>query len=271
MFLIFLPACLSFAALGCVAGFLAGLLGIGGGVVLVPGFLALFHWLYPDANQLMHVAVATSLAIIVPTGFSSARAHYKHGAVRVDLLKIIGPGVLAGALAGSFLADGLASATLKAVFAVTLVFLALIMQIDFRALNVRPFSIRRPIGLCAGAGIGGISALMGIGGATLSVPFLTLSGVSIRQAVGTASAIGFLLSVPGVSGFVIGGLNETGLPPWGFGYIHLPALAAVLPFSVLIAPLGARLAHRLPVAMLKRIFSVFILLVAARMLWAVFG
>lgn len=259
-------------ALGGIAGFMAGLLGVGGGVVLVPGIYFIFTWLGFESGELMHVAVGTSLAIIILTGLSSARAHYRKGGVRFDLVKKIGIGIVIGVVIGTMIADRISGDGLKMVFAVALFAVAAMMQINPEKFRLRDDVPSQPWPAVCGGLIGILSTLMGIGGATMNVPYMTLNGVPIRTAVGTASALGPIIAVPGTVGFIAIGLDAGGLPPFSLGYISLPALAVITPASVLAAPWGAHAAHSVSVSALRRIFSVFIVVVAAKMLYgAIYG
>jgi len=257
-------------ALGLTAGFMAGLLGVGGGIILVPGLYYIFTALGYAPEHLMHVAVGTSLAIIIPTGLSSAFAHYKRGAVKFDLVKHIGPGIVAGVVVGAALADRLAGHTLTLIFAAALLFFAALMQIPPKAREDGAHSMRQPRGSIGGFVVGTLSSLMGIGGATLNVPFMTMNGVSIHHAVATASALGPLIALPGTVGFMVIGWNESALPPFSVGYVNLAAFALIAPLSVMIAPLGAAVAHKVSVLTLRRVFSVFIVIVALNMMWKAF-
>jgi len=253
-------------SLGAAAGFLAGLLGIGGGIVLVPGlYYAFTHLGYGDSN-LMHLAVGTSLAIIIPTGLSSALAHRKKGAVRMELVRMIGPGIVIGVCLGSLIADSLTGQTLQIVFAIALCILAAIMQIDPQKFRLGDHLPRQPFTGLVGGAIGTLSSLMGVGGATMNVPFMSLYGVPIHQAVGTSSAMGPLIAIPGTIGFILIGWGETGLPPLSLGYISLLALMHDTPAAVLVAPLGAHVAHKVSVLWLRRIFTLFMVIVAMEML-----
>lgn len=256
-----------FIVLGITAGFMAGLLGVGGGIILVPGLYFLFKTLGYAPEILMHLAVGTSLAIIIPTGLSSARAHYKRGAVRVDLIKHIGPGIILGVLLGTNLAAELSGQTLKMVFAAALFLFAILMQIPPRVREDGSHSIRQPMGTVGGMIVGTISSLMGIGGATLNVPFMTLNGVAIHNAVATSSALGPFIALPGAIGFAVIGWDATNLPPLSLGYINLLAVVVIAPLGAIAAPWGARATHAVSVTMLRRIFSVFIVIVAIKMLW----
>lgn len=262
--------CALIVALGGIAGFLAGLLGIGGGMILVPGLYYLFSLTGFDHPQLMHLAVGTSLAIIIPTGISSARAHYKKGGVRFDIVRALGPGIVIGVGIGTLIADSLSGYGLKIVFAVALVAFALLMQIPAEKFRLRDTLPPQPWPSFAGMLIGGLSTLMGIGGATLNVPYQTLNGVPIHTAIGSSSAMGPLIALPGAIGFMIIGWGDTGLPPFSIGYVSLLAFAVIAPVSVLAAPWGARAAHALPVKSMRRVFSIFIVLIAFKMIYDLF-
>lgn len=254
-------------ALGAASGFMAGLLGIGGGIILVPGLYFAFQLLGYAPENLMHMAVGTSLAVIIPTGISSARAHYKKGAVRFDLVKHIGPGIVIGVMAGTAIADYMSGNALTIFFAVALFGFAALMQIPPKVQEDGSHAVKQPMGTIGGFAVGCMSALMGIGGATLNVPFMTLHGVSIHNAVASASAMGPLIALPGAIGFILIGLGADNLPPFSLGYINLLALAVIAPISVLTAPWGAKTAHAVSVKTLRRIFSVFIVIVAMKMIW----
>jgi len=254
---------------GCFSGFLAGLLGVGGGIVVVPVLFQIFTSLDVADAVRMHLAVGTSLATIIVTSLASVRAHWRRGAVDLDLLRRWGPGIFVGVVAGTIVAGFVDGAVLTAVFAVVALVVALNMALarpSFRLAERVPHGLAAtPIPL----GIGFVSTLMGIGGGTLSVPILSLCGYPIHRAVGTASAVGFIIGVPGAIGFVIGGWGEAGLPPGSLGYVSLIGLGLILPTSMLFAPLGARAAHALPVRGLKRVFAFFLAVTAIRMGFAV--
>ena len=262
---LFIPLIL---ALGLGAGFLAGLLGIGGGIILVPGLYFIFKTLSYAPQNLMHMALATSLAIIIPTGLSSAFAHFRRGAVDMNAIRVLGPGIVLGVTAGIVIADMASGRALLFLFAAALGVLAALMQIPPPQNNTSSFP--RTASFFAGMGIGTLSSLMGIGGATLNVPYMTLNGLGIHRAVASSAALGPVIAIPATLGYVWIGLREPGLPPYTLGYIHLLAVALIIPFSVLAAPLGARCAHALPITSLRRIFAAFLLLVAAKMAWEAF-
>lgn len=257
-------------SLGALAGFLAGLLGLGGGLVLVPGLYFGLKTLGFESGVLMHIAVGTSLAVIIPTGFSSARAHWKRGAVRMDLVRNLGIGVLFGVAIGTLIAGRIEEQGMTMFFAGALSFLALIMVIN--PARFTPFHDVPPqpwIGLSGGV-IGVVSSLMGVGGATMSVPWMAMCRVPMRTAVGTASALGLVIAIPSTIGFIIIGWDAEGLPPFSLGYINFLAWPLIIPASVLVVPLGAKLAHSVPVDRLRQCFAGFLVIVAAHMLWEAF-
>lgn len=253
--------------LASLAGFLAGLLGIGGGLVLVPGLFFVFNLLGFENDSIMHLAVGTSLATIVATGMSSARAHWKKGSVRFDLVKKIGIGMVIGVGIGTLIAAAVSGVWLQAFFAFTLVILAALMRVNPEKINLFKDVPPQPWSAMVGAVIGVVSTLMGIGGAALNVPYMTLSNVSIHKAVGSASAMGLLIAIPGAIGFFIIGLGpHEGFPPFSFGYINFLALAVIVPVTVMFAPIGVHVAHRFSTKMLRRVFSIFMIIIAIRMI-----
>ena len=252
---------------GVCAGFLAGLLGVGGGTVLVPALFYIFTHIGYDPSQMMHMAVGTSLAIIVATGISSARAHCLKGAVRFDLARQMVPGMIAGVIAGTFLAAYIDGDSLRLIFAVLLLVAAAILFFDPAKFIRREFSIVQPSASIVTFFIGAVSALVGIGGAILNVPYMTISRIPIHQAVGTASLMGVFVAIPAAIGFMVIGADKSGLPPYSLGYVSLAAWATIVPFTMFCAPFGARLAHKLPVATLRRVFAIFLLFVAADMIY----
>lgn len=254
-------------AAGAVAGLTAGLLGVGGGIVIVPVLWHLFDALDIDESVRMHVAVGTSLATIIATSIASVRAHHRRGAVDFDLLRAWGPWIFLGVLAGTAIAGFVRGPVLTAVFATVALVVSLHMGFgkqDWRIADHLP----KGVGKAGLAGtIGAISAMMGIGGGTLSVPILSLFGYPIHRAVGTAAAIGFIIGIPGTAGFVITGWNVPDRPPLSLGYISLIGFALIVPTSMLLAPVGAKLAHGLNTRNLKRVFAVFLGFTALRMFY----
>lgn len=252
--------------LGACGGFLAGLLGIGGGMILVPFLVALLeHQGFPQA-LLVKIAVATSLATILFTSLSSVRAHHLRGAVRWRVAAGLAPGIVLGALLGAQLAGAMPAVLLTLAFAGFVGYSATQLLVDRK-----PRPGRQLPGAPGLAGVGGVigmaSALVGAGGAFLSVPFMSWCNVPIHQAVGTAAALGFPIAAAGTAGYMLAGRQLEGLPPGLLGYVYLPALAALASASVLTAPLGARVSHALNVAQLKRAFALLLYALAAWMLW----
>lgn len=259
---------LALAGLG--AGLIAGLLGVGGGIILVPVLdLALHRAGFPD-EWCMHVAVATSLATIVPTAMSSSRAHHQRGSIDWSLIKAWTPGMVLGGLAGSLLASRVPAATLTAVFGVVAALAALKMFLPLDHLRLAQQVPRGWPGNLLAFVIGGVSSMMGIGGGTLSVPAMTLTGGAIHTAVGTAAFFGLLLAAPGTIGYLLAP-SAPELPGLTVGLVSFAALFLVAPLSMLTAPLGARLAHALERRTLSRIFGLFLCLVALRMIYRTFN
>ncbi|MBI9110624.1 sulfite exporter TauE/SafE family protein [Maridesulfovibrio ferrireducens] len=260
---------LIFVVLGVIAGILAGLLGIGGGLVIVPILYFALPQLGITEAQLMHVALGTSLATIIFTSISSMRAHNSRGAIRWDIFKTITPGILIGTFLGSCFAAYLNTTILKIIFVIFLYYVASQML-----LGLKPKASRQVPGTWgmfgAGNAIGAMSSLVGIGGGTLSVPFLTMCNIPIHTAIGTAAAIGLPIALAGTAGFIWTGIGVQGLPDWTIGFIYLPALIGIVSTSMLTAPFGAKLAHSLPVAKLKMIFAILLLVVATKMLISLF-
>lgn len=254
-------------SLGAVAGGLAGLLGIGGGLVIVPVLFALFLSAgQADASVAMHAAIGTSLATIVPTSISSILAHQKHRAILWQVVIRVTPAILIGSLAGALFAGLLSGSVLRIGFAIFLLLVATQMALGQTPSAHR--SLPGSMGLSlAGSVIGAVSGIMGIGGGTMSVPFLIWCNVEARKAVATSAAIGLPIALAGMAGFIIAGLGKAGLPPLSVGYVNIPAFVCIVIASVLFAPLGAKYAHRIPHAKLKRIFAVFLFILAIRMIF----
>lgn len=257
---------LVFLACGAVAGVLAGLLGVGGGIVIVPMLAMILPMQGVDPQYVQHLALGTSLASIMFTSVASSRAHNKRGAVRWDIWRAISPGIILGTFLGGLVAASMPTTFLKAFFVCFLYVVATQMLLDIKPKASR--ELPGKVGISAmGGGIGLLSSFVGIGGGTLSVPFMTFCNVPMHTAVGTSAAIGFPIAVAGTLGYVVGGWNVPGLPTGTLGYVHVLALAGLATASFCTAPLGAKLSHALPVKTLKRGFALFLLLVATRMLW----
>jgi len=255
----------AYLAIGVAVGFLAGLLGIGGGMVMVPMLVFVFTAAGLPTEHLMHYALATAMATIMFTSLSSVHAHHRRGGV--DWLAAIGiaPGIMAGSLGAALGAGFIPTRPLAFCFTALMFFASAQMYMEFK-----PEPERRLPGaaslFAAGAGIGAVSSVLAAGGAFLSIPYLVRRNVPMRRAIGTAAAIGFPIAFAGTVGYVLHGLGTAGLPPGSFGFVYLPALVIVAAASMLTAPLGARLAHRLPVRRLRMVFSLVLLALALRML-----
>lgn len=261
-----LPALLLSAVTGTVAGLLAGLLGVGGGLVIVPALVWIFGSLHFPPDSLMQFALATSLASILFTGASSVIAHNRRGAVRWDLVWRLAPFLVIGTLAGSHFADGLGSERLMQVFGLFALLMGVRMLWRSQG-SVADGASERPFPATGHAVVGGLigiaSALFGIGGGSLTVPYLSALRVRVQEAVATSSACGMPIAVGGTVGYVMAGWGRADLPAGALGYVHLPALAAIAVASVPMATVGVRLAHRLPAQRLKQLFALILLAVAA--------
>lgn len=256
---------LAYLGVGLVVGFLAGLLGIGGGAVVVPILVLVFTAQGLGSDHVMHMALATAMATIMFTSVSSMRAHHAHGAVDWSIARAITPGILAGSFCAALVASLVSKRPLAVLFT-GLVFLAA-TQILFDLRPKRSRELPGRAGLfAAGAAIGAISSLLAAGGAFLCIPFLAWCSVPLRRAIGTAAAVGLPIALAGTAGYVVQGLRVDGLPAPSLGYIYLPALVLVAGTSMLAAPLGARVAHRLPVKRLRVICALVLYVLALRML-----
>ncbi len=261
------PLILGLSVAGMVSGVFAGLLGIGGGVIIVPALAFAFETLGFGGDVAQHVAVASSLAIIIPTGLMSARSHYKRGAVDVPILKLWAPFVLMGTLIGGLMAGWFTGDALRIVFGVMALFIALNIVTPFQKRLMGHLSGSPLTHRIAAAIVGYISSLMGVGGGSLSVPTIAAFGETMHKAVGTGAAIGVFIAIGGTIGFIISGWFETGLPPLSLGYVNLVAFALVGGFAALTAPLGVALAHRLDQKTLKYVFAIFLVVVGLNMIW----
>ena len=268
-FLLWLVPLLAIA--GVVSGILAGLLGVGGGIVIVPVLYHVFSYLEIDDAIRMHLAVGTSLATIIPTSIRSVRAHQKRHAFDAALFKAWAPGIFVGVIIGAWLASMATFSALTSVFAVVAMIVAIHMGFGHKDFVVSAEAPKGAIRAALTTFIGAISAMMGIGGGTLSVPIMTLFGVPIHRAVGTAAGLGMVIAIPGVIGFMVGGWNATGLPPASIGYVNWLGFLLIVPATVIAVPLGARLAHSLDPRPLRRVFAAFLAFTATRMLWDIFS
>jgi uncharacterized membrane protein YfcA len=255
--------------MGLFVGFFAGLLGIGGGLILVTLMVYLFTLQGFPADRLLHLALGTSITSIVFTSISSLRAHHKHGAVRWDILRTAVPGLVVGTLLGAVVADLLKSKYL-AIFFVIFVYYSAVQMFA----NVKPKPTRQlpgKAGMTVVAVIVGIvSSLVGIGGGVMTIPLMSHCNVPMRQAIGTSAALGLPIAIAGAVGFIATGLGKDHLPALSVGYIYLPALVGIVIGTFVTVPWGAKMAHSMPVTTLKRIFAVILFILATRMLWSLF-
>ncbi|MCL4675572.1 MAG: sulfite exporter TauE/SafE family protein [Pararhodobacter sp.] len=257
------------AAIGALAGVIAGLLGVGGGIVLVPAFFYAFTALGYAGPNLMQVCLATSLATIIVTSVKSVRAHNRRGAVDWNILKTWGPWIAAGAIVGVVAASGMRSVFLQAIFGVLGLSVGLYLAFgrqDWRLGAAMPTGAARP---ATGAAVGFLSVLMGIGGGSFGVPLMTLFSVPIHRAVATAAGFGVIIAVPSVAGFLL--MNPVAPPPYTVGAVNLPAFLVVIAMTMITTPLGVKLAHAMDPKPLKRLFAVFIMVMAANMLRKALG
>lgn len=260
---------ISLVFLGAITGLFAGLFGIGGGGVMVPVLTFIFLRMNFPAGQIVHLALATSMAAILPTAIASLRAHHLRNAVLWPVVIKIAPGILLGTFAGTFLASYLSAKPLAIFFSCFMAFVALQMVLDRKPKPSR--KIPNVLVLSGvGSGIGGISALVAIGGGTLTVPFLTWCNVALPVAIGTSAAVGFPIAFAGALGYVVNGWSIESLPAHTFGFVYWPAVIAMATASFFTAPLGAKLAHTLPIPLLKKCFAVLLVSLSLQMLFTVF-
>jgi uncharacterized membrane protein YfcA len=260
---------ISFLVLGTFTGFAAGLLGIGGGMLMVPFITLLLSLRGFPHEVVVHVAIATSLSTIMFTSLSSVRAHHKRGAVIWPIVKLLAPGILIGSWIGPWIGAQLNSSALAMFFAVFVGFSATQMLLDKKPSAARELP-KAPGMLGAGTVIGVLSGLVGAGGGFISVPFMTWCNVKIHNAVATSAALGFPIALAGTLSNIYFGLQEPDMPAGSLGFIYLPALLVISLASVLTAPLGARTAHALPVKSLKKVFAIVLYLLAGYMFYKAF-
>lgn len=259
---------LSFLLLGSVVGFMAGLLGIGGGGIMVPVLSTLFLLQGMPKEFVVHMALGTSMAAIVVTSLSSLLAHHKKGGVLWPLVKRMAPGIIVGTFAATFIAALASAVYLSIFFAMFMAFVALQMMI-----NKKPQSCRKKpstLGLTAAGGlIGAISAMVSIGGGSLTVPYLSWHNIDMKKAIGTSAAIGLPLSVVGTIGYMVNGWSSSTEIDHAMGFVYVPAVLLISVMSFVTAPLGVKLVHSLPVATIKKIFAVLLILLSLKMLSSV--
>lgn len=248
----------AYLAVGAVTGFLAGLLGIGGGVIIVSTLALMFAARgFPQA-YIMHFAIGTSLAAIIAGSWASLRAHHRHGAVDWAVVRRMSPGLLAGVLLGALLSPFLGNEFLKFFFLGFILLIAAQMLFNLRPAAARALPGTAGLGAVALA-IGICSSFFGGGAAAIGVPFLTWCGMTAHRAIGTVAAMGLPVALAGTAGYMAAGWSVPGAPAWSAGFVYLPAFAGIAVTSILAAPWGARLAHRLRGTTLRRIFALFLL------------
>lgn len=263
------PFVLGMLATGVVSGIAAGLLGIGGGAVIVPALSTALALMGFDGDVVQHVAVGTSLAIIIPTGIMSARSHHKRGALDMEVFKLWAPFIVAGTFIGGLMAGWYSGDVLRVVFAVMAFLIAANIVFSFQTKLMGHLHSSKPTHRIAAVIVGYLSSLMGIGGGSLTVPTLVAFGQSMHKAVGTSAAIGVAIALSGTLGFLISGWGVADLPPLSLGYINILALVLVGAMAAVCAPAGAALAHRLDQKTLKYVFAAFLVAVGLNMLWKV--
>ena len=258
-------------AIGAFAGVLAGLLGVGGGIILVPAFFYAFQTLGYGGPQLMQICLATSLATIFVTSVRSVLSHARRGAVEWQILRTWAPGIAVGAVLGVIVAAGLRSGTLQAIFgglALCVGFYMLLGRAHWRLGEAMPTGLSRAV---ISPIVGFLSVLMGIGGGSFGVPLMSLHGVSMHRAVATAAGFGAAIAVPSVIGFLLLDIAPAGRPPLTVGAVNMPSFVIIIAMTLLTAPLGVRLAHRMDAKPLKRVFGIFLVVIALNMLRKAMG
>ncbi len=255
-------------AIGAVVGVTAGLLGVGGGAIMVPAFTALFMAKGVPDTQVVHLALGTSMASIIVTSFSSLRSHHAKKGVIWPVVRSMAPGVLVGAFAGALITSWFETLFLAGFFSLFMLYVALQM---FRGLppGVDKNLSGTPARLAVGAGIGAISALVSIGGGSLTVPYLVRHGFDIKKAIGTSAAVGLPIALAGTLGYIISGWDNTDMAKLTLGFVYLPAVLCVSLVSFFTAPIGVGFAYSLPVGMLKKIFGVLVFSVSVKMFLSV--
>lgn len=256
--------------MGAVVGFFAGLLGMGGGLIMVPLLTSIFSAQHFPPDHILHLALGTTMAAIIFTSVSSLRAHHAYGAVNWQIVKHITPGIIVGTLAGATLVSTLSSEFLSVIFILFIYYAATRMLLKTAPKPSRKLPGR--LGMFgAGSIIGAVSSFVAIGGGLLTVPFLSTCNVRLQHAIGTAAAVGFPIAVAGAIGYIVNGLAQSQpLPEYSLGYVYLPALGGVVLTSTLTAPLGAKITHIVQAATLKKVFVVLLYLLGTKMLIGLF-
>ena len=254
-----------FLTTGMIAGLLAGLLGVGGGLFIVPVLLFLLPVTGIVSNQLMTICVATSLCTIVITSISSVVAHHKHRAILWPIFWQLFPGICLGALIGAFAADIVSQLLLRNFFGVSVILIALKMLFQIQPSNASEMPGRAGL-IGSGTVIGCISAMIGIGGGALTVPALSYWKTPMSQSVATSAACGLPLAIAGTIGFIIAGIDQQNMPTHSIGYVYWPAVLGIISSSVLFAPVGAKYAHKISAPLLSRLFAIFLMMVGTKVL-----
>lgn len=262
---IFLIELSTYLLTGAFVGFAAGLLGIGGGLIIVPVLTSALAY-FTGSDHVVHMAIATSLATILITSLSSVRAHHQHGAVRWDAVKLLAVGVLAGAFIGGWVSQYFTGRQLAILFGILEIFIAINMLLAIKPNPSRSLPGFWPNSL-VGILIGKFSSIVGIGGGTLTTPYLVWNNVSMHQAIATSTAVSIPVAIAGTIGYILAGLDAENLPAYSSGYVYWPAFFGIIASSIFFAPLGAKLAHRLNPKPLKRLFGIFLLVLAIKMLF----
>lgn len=261
---------LAYLLLGALAGLFGGMFGIGGGTLLVPVLFLLFEQQGFHNAHLLHLALGTSMAIIIFTALASMWKHHQHHAVNWRVVRLITPGILFGTLLGALFATSIAPRALAIFFALFVLFAA--MQILF---NIRPQATRQLPGITGltltGAFTGWLSSLVSIGGGTIIVPFLLWCNIPLRKAIGTSAAIGFPVAMGGTIGYIVTGLSVQNLPLSSLGFVYWPALIWVALASVFTAPLGAKITHQIEITLLRQLFAILLIVLAGKMLFKIFA
>jgi uncharacterized membrane protein YfcA len=253
-------------ALGAAGGFLSGLLGVGGGIIFVPALFFTMTAVGTAAEQAMHLAVGTSLAVVFATGATSALGHHRRGAVDANILRNWGAFIVGGVVVGSLFASSVNGQLLKEIFAVITFLISIYMAVGSENREGRAHNLALNIqrGICTGIGM--VSSMIGVGGAILTVPMMSYIGVPMQRAVGTGAALGILISLPGCLGYMAGGAaHMADLPPFSIGYVNVLAAGMIIPSSILMAPMGVAASHKLPRKTLRRVFACLLMVVSIRM------
>ena len=259
---------LLFLLLGCVVGFMAGLLGIGGGGIMVPILTSIFLAQGILVENVVHLALGTSIASIIVTSISSLRAHNAKGGVIWSVVKIMAPGIIVGTFIATSLVSHINSFYLALFFSIFMAYVAMQMFLNKKPKPTRTIASKTGLVL-ASSGIGAISALVSIGGGSLTVPYLLRQNVDIKKAIGTSAAIGLPISVAGTLGYVINGWDSYSAGSYTYGYVYLPAVLLISIASFFTAPYGVKLAHKLNISTLKKAFSLLLIILSTKMLVSV--